>query len=299
MVENDITVSIIITNYNYSKYVGEAIESALMQSVPPLEVIVVDDGSTDNSVDRIHKYPVKLIEQQHEGVITAKNRGAGIAKGKFILFLDADDILRKDALKEYLTVYKDNKDVAFFYSDMNYFGTINGKYKSIKFNINALRECNYIHNSALIKHEVFDAVSGYNHCMSKGFEDWDLYLSFAERGFKGGYVPKILLDYRQHDDCSRNQMDNETKNKLIIMLYDRHKQICPFWYRFVKKLYYEAYYRNMDNDDNSILSRIFFFSIRQLFNIIRFVNGIITFSLLSNDKKVEDPKRGKSVMNLK
>lgn len=299
MLESDITVSIIIPNYNYSRYVGEAIESALMQSVPPLEVIVVDDGSTDDSVARIQKYPVKLIEQQHEGVITAKNKGAGISQGQFILFLDADDILRKDALKEYLTAYKDNKGAAFFYSDMNCFGTINGKYKSIKFNIKALRECNYIHNSSLIKREVFTEVNGYNHSMSKGFEDWDLYLSFAEREFKGVYVPKILLDYRQHDDSSRNQMDYETKNQLILLLYNRHKRICPFWYRYVKKLYYEAYYKNMDNDDNSIFSKTILFSVRQLFNIIRFVKGIITANLVSSDKKIEDPKRAKSVMHLK
>lgn len=297
MLESDTTVSIIIPNYNYSRYIGEAIESALRQSKPPLEIIVVDDGSSDDSVDKIKQYPVKLIEQKHEGVIAAKNIGCSIAKGSFILFLDADDILRKDALKEYLAAYEKDKEAAFYYSDMNYFGTINGRYKSIRFNKKVLRELNYIHNSALLKREAFLMAGGYHLSMARGYEDWDLYLSFAEMGFRGVYIPKILLDYRQHNDNSRNQMDNETKGQVILTLYNRHKKICPLWFRIGKTLYYKAYYGNMD--DKGIFSRMFFCSMRTLFDVMKFLKTTVLVKLIVTEENIIDPKRERHIINIK
>lgn len=91
------SVSIVITNYNYAQYVGEAIQSALGQTIP-CEVIVVDDGSTDNSRQRIneaqdHRGQIRVIEQPNRGVAAARNAGVGAATGGFVICLDADDRL--------------------------------------------------------------------------------------------------------------------------------------------------------------------------------------------------------------
>jgi glycosyltransferase involved in cell wall biosynthesis len=87
------TISVVIPVYNGERYLGEAIESALGQTLRPLEVIVVDDGSTDGSLTVARRYPspVRVVEHCHAGAGAARNLGAGLATGDLLAFLDADD----------------------------------------------------------------------------------------------------------------------------------------------------------------------------------------------------------------
>lgn len=84
-------VTVVITNYNYGEYVGKAIESVCAQTSPADEIIVVDDGSTDGSIEAISRYPVTLLAQPNQGVAAARNAGIDAAKTPFIVCLDADD----------------------------------------------------------------------------------------------------------------------------------------------------------------------------------------------------------------
>jgi GT2 family glycosyltransferase len=95
------TVSVVIPCYNGAKYLRETLESALNQTHPPLEVIVVDDGSTDDSAAIAESFgpPVRLIRQENQGESVARNRGIAEARGSHILFLDADDLLHSEALE--------------------------------------------------------------------------------------------------------------------------------------------------------------------------------------------------------
>src|SRR4051794_6220176 len=93
-------VSVIINNYNYSAYLREAIDSALDQTYPHVEVVVVDDGSTDDSREIISKYGTKVIPvlQNNGGQGAAFNSGFAASRGEIVCFLDADDGLRRDAV---------------------------------------------------------------------------------------------------------------------------------------------------------------------------------------------------------
>lgn len=95
------TISIIVTCYNYARYVGSAIESALGQSYRPQQIIVVNDGSSDHSLDVIERYlpHVTLIDQPNRGHIAAYNRGFAACSGDVVVLLDADDLLEPDALE--------------------------------------------------------------------------------------------------------------------------------------------------------------------------------------------------------
>ena len=94
-------VSIIINNYNYERYVGRAVESALSQTYPDIETIVVDDGSTDGSVPLLQRFPgIRLIEQSNGGQGSAYNTGFRHATGSIVLFLDSDDWLYPSAVGE-------------------------------------------------------------------------------------------------------------------------------------------------------------------------------------------------------
>ena len=115
-------VSVIIPCYNASLYIEETIRSVLDQSYVNVEIIVVNDGSTDNSLEIINKYAkinkVILIDKANGGVSSARNEGLRRARGKYIALLDADDIWLKNNLKQKIEKLEEQKDFLFVYSDM-------------------------------------------------------------------------------------------------------------------------------------------------------------------------------------
>jgi glycosyltransferase involved in cell wall biosynthesis len=105
--------SVLIRNYNYGHYIGDALQSVLRQSYANFEIVVCDDGSTDNSRDVIQEYVkkdsrVKLIAQENRGIVEAANRAYADSKGEVICFLDADDIFRPSKLERVLAAFREN-----------------------------------------------------------------------------------------------------------------------------------------------------------------------------------------------
>ncbi len=119
--------SIIVSNYNYEKYISQTIQSALTSSFPDFELIIVNDGSTDSSLETIRYFAkqddrVKVINQKNQGLSTARNNALKKAKGEYVWFIDADDWIDKNALQKlYLSIQKSKKisgiqpDVVSFY----------------------------------------------------------------------------------------------------------------------------------------------------------------------------------------
>ena len=98
-------ISVIIPCYNQEKYIADCLESVLAQTFEDYEAIVVDDGSTDNSIKIVEEYQkksnkIRLIRQENQGVVTARNNAIKQAKGKYIYPLDADDIAHRDVLRK-------------------------------------------------------------------------------------------------------------------------------------------------------------------------------------------------------
>ena len=110
-----VAVSVVIPLYNKGKYIERALNSVLSQTYPPIEIIVVDDGSTDDGPERVLKYNdprIKLIRQENKGPGAARNAGLAIAKGEYIAFLDADDEWLPDFLQSGIALLEKNDDVA-------------------------------------------------------------------------------------------------------------------------------------------------------------------------------------------
>ena len=113
-------VSVIIPTYNRLSMLKEAVDSVLAQDFEDLELIIVDDGSTDGTSEEIRTYGgrVKLIQQpQNRGVSAARNRGILQARGKYIAFLDSDDLWVKDKLKAQLAFLNNNPQYPLYYTD--------------------------------------------------------------------------------------------------------------------------------------------------------------------------------------
>lgn len=106
---NNKLVSIVITNYNYGQFLAEAVDSALSQTWPTVEVIVVDDGSTDDSTEIMRAYGDRIVPilKPNGGQASAFNAGISAARGEFVHFLDADDLLHPNAVAQYIDLFDD------------------------------------------------------------------------------------------------------------------------------------------------------------------------------------------------
>lgn len=106
--------SIIVPVYNVEKYIKKCLDSVFAQTLKDFEVIVINDGTKDKSIELIKNYDVKIINQKNQGLSAARNRGVKESRGEYLLFLDSDDYLEKDTLKELNESFKNNPDIVRF-----------------------------------------------------------------------------------------------------------------------------------------------------------------------------------------
>jgi glycosyltransferase involved in cell wall biosynthesis len=109
-------VSVIVPAFNSSTYIGETIQSVLEQTHSALEILVIDDGSTDNTADVVRRYPVRYFCQQNAGPSAARNTGIANARGEFIAFLDSDDLWIPQKLAVQLEAFRHHPDAGFSFS---------------------------------------------------------------------------------------------------------------------------------------------------------------------------------------
>lgn len=232
-------VSIVITNYNYGEYLAEAIESALNQTYGNVEVIVIDDSSTDNSIEIASQYDICLLQQPNQGVCAARNNAVKHANGSHILFLDADDILFPDTV-EVLKKSLDEADdkVAFCYGQFEYFGYKTGIFESRPFSPKALSKNNFICITTLMKKSAFEAVKGFDLAFPCR-EDWELYVRLYHHGYIGQFVEQPILKYRKHKEVARKRF-NKPKNLLRTKMFLKYPRF--FMAQFLKKIHKCLFY---------------------------------------------------------
>ena len=199
-------VSIIIPCFNYGRFLAEAIESALEQTHVPLEVIVIDDGSTDDSHEVASRFvpAVEALTQPNMGLVAVLNRGLREAAGEYFVILSADDALRPTYVETLLAALLRQPDAAYAYSAMEYFGARSGVFPAKPFSPALLLAGNYINATALTRRADALAVGGFHPNPKNAWEDWDLWLRLLESGRYGVAVPEPLLRYRRHETTSRN-----------------------------------------------------------------------------------------------
>jgi glycosyltransferase involved in cell wall biosynthesis len=201
-------VSIVVLCHNYGRYLPEAIESALAQDYPNLEVLVIDDGSTDASLEIAERYRdrVNVLTQPNQGLARTCNRGAKEATGEHFLFLSADDRLEPTYVSELIAALGRTPEAAFAYCAARLFGAESGIAPARPFSaFSLIRGRNYINGSALTRRAAYLAAGGYPEDLGEGaFDDWDFWLTMVERGHRGTYVRKPLLHWRRHPGGSKN-----------------------------------------------------------------------------------------------
>jgi glycosyltransferase involved in cell wall biosynthesis len=189
-------VSIVIPCYNMQTYVEEAIQSALSQTYRnDVEVIVVNDGSTDGSLGVIENFPVKIINQRNAGLSTARNAGIEFATGELILPLDADDKIASNYLERTIPLMKPKIGVVC--TDMMYFGTHFNRLPPTHTNLPEVLSYNGMPVCSLIRKSAIKEVGGYKTVMSEGCEDWELWVSILKHGWQVAILNEPLFFYRR------------------------------------------------------------------------------------------------------
>ena len=221
-------VSIIIPCYNQGKYVAEAINSALRQTFKDIEIVCVNDGSTDNSVEIIKSFENKyknfifLSNEENRGVIYSRNFAIKNCNGTYILPLDADDIIEPTYVEKAVKILDNNPNIGIVYCKAKIFGNYD-KYWNLKpFNKSDILYENCIFCSALFRKSDFIKIGGYNNNMKYGCEDYDLWLSFIEQGLEVFQINEILFSYRQYDETSRTTISLKNKKEIWNNLIKNH-----------------------------------------------------------------------------
>ncbi len=219
-------VSVIIPVYNHAHTLKKSVDSLFNQTYRPFEIIIVNDGSTDNFEEAVafcHPEPVsgsisvKVVSQPNAGAPVARNRGFAESKGEYVIFLDADTIAHPQMLEKMLAALESNPEVAYAYSQFK-FGW--KKMKSGPFDAEKLKHINYIDVTSLIRRSAISdsslgrgrgglgvvkspsyqegaggvAEAGPFDISLKRFQDWDLWLSLSEQGKTGVFISEVLYE---------------------------------------------------------------------------------------------------------
>jgi MoaA/NifB/PqqE/SkfB family radical SAM enzyme len=197
-------VSVVVTAYNKAEAVVRSVRSALDQSYPNFEVVIVDDGSTDGTLAVLDKSGVladsrvKVYRQSRSGQpATARNVGIMVSVGELILPLDADDWIARTYVAEAVAVMAQNPAVSIVYCDALY--SRSGLVRAREYDYSRLMYENHLSYCSLYKRIVFDDIGGYRTNV-RGVEDWDFWVAAGLRGHFGKRIPRPLFHYTEHDD---------------------------------------------------------------------------------------------------
>jgi glycosyltransferase involved in cell wall biosynthesis len=198
-------VSVIIPCHRQAHYLAEAIESVLVQTYPHVEILVIDDGSPDNAAEIAARYPgVRCVGQPNRGVSEARNLGIRSSNGSFLIFLDADDRLRPDAIEIGLDCFRRHPEVAFVSGRLRIITADGGTlYERHGHTVEgdhyaAMLRRNYVSApcGAMCRRDVFESVEGFNPSLSV-CADYDFYLRVL-RQFPAWSHDLEVADYRRH-----------------------------------------------------------------------------------------------------
>ena len=195
--------SIVIPCYNYGSYLPESVASALDQTLPSVEVIIVDDGSTDPSTREVigkfvGKPRVTVVFQRNAGLSTTRNTGIRTARGKFICCLDADDVLQPAYVEQCLLEFDRYPSAGFVYSLVRLFGEENTTWATRHFDIDEALIDNHTAVSAVFRKADWVLAGGYDQRMQGGYEDWEFWLRLAQLGRCGRRIEQELFWHRCH-----------------------------------------------------------------------------------------------------
>ena len=223
------SVSVVIPTYNYGRFIKAAISSVLDQTRSPSEVIVVDDGSTDETTAVVAAFgkAVRYMRQDNAGVSAARNLGVRESTSQLIAFLDADDTLEPSTLEKQVARLDSDEEIGLVHCAMREFDDETGATIRLHMEGGEDRVANNLllwegpvivaAGAIIVSRQAFDRVGGFDTRMRVG-EDWDFCYRVAQL-FKIGFVAEPLVNYRRHNAAAHRNVENMERG--MLMFYEK------------------------------------------------------------------------------
>jgi glycosyltransferase involved in cell wall biosynthesis len=222
-------ISIVIPCYNDAIYIEQSVESALNQTYSNIEIVVVDDGSNEETkavLKKIEHKITKLITQENQGQSTARNVGIREAKGAYVLVLDSDDYFEASFCEKALEQFTQNKEIKIVSSHTNriFDNNTTDIFKPGGGQIADFLLKNCAMGSAMFKKMDWKKINGYDEMMRNGFEDWEFYIRLIKDEGRAHVIPEPLFNYRLRKNSTTNKA-NQIKYKLLDYIYTKHREL--------------------------------------------------------------------------
>lgn len=265
--EHSVVISVVIPCYNQAGYLPEALDSLLDQTYPNWEAIVVNDGYPDEAEAVTRRYAgqdarISYVYKENGGAGSARNYGIALAKGEYILPLDADDVIRPEYMELAMKAFEEQPQTRLVYCQGYFFGEKKGLWELAYQGYRKLLMRNSIFVSAFFRKIDWEKAGGYDETMRNGYEDWEFLIRLLDEDCMVCQIPLPLFCYRIKKHSlntlavqSRIYKDTEfyiyTKNRAVYdkvfdasvldILRDRDR-LVEKWDRWTQKKWYKRFF---------------------------------------------------------
>jgi len=225
-------VSVIVPTFNRAHFLAETLQSVITQSFSDFEIMVIDDGSTDNTAEIVSVFPVRYFCQNNQGAPAARNKGFELTESEYIVFLDSDDSLLPHALEKGVEILDQHAKAGFSYGQaylMDQGGRIFGLRKprsprasGLRSGLDEIRElvygCRIPSPTVMVRRSSLEEVGVYDPSFNTGSQDFDLWVRLAKK-YSVGYIAEPLAKYRVHSNTIsgiRRREEVEQSNSRIL-----------------------------------------------------------------------------------
>ena len=226
------TVSVVILSHNYGHDLPRAARSVFEQKYAPIEVVILDVGSNDNTWDVAQQIargataiPVLVEQLPNVGPSVARNRGVAMTRGEFLLFLDADDYLSPEYLSKTVPILAANPLASLVYVDSQMFGDQIGRWSIGPYDFKQLCRVNMFNYCVLLRREAFDQVGGFDEGNFGYYEDWELWIRLGKHGWDAIQLHEPLFFYQSHYNTSLMSYSKRLDRIYRAYIVTRHPEL--------------------------------------------------------------------------
>lgn len=233
------TVTVIVTLYDYARYVEECLDSIAAQTQPDIELIVIDDHSKDDGLAVVERWLGRneaafagyrvVSHAENMGLSYARNTAFGLAHADRVFVMDADNALYPRAVERCM-VAMDGAGSAGAYTQLERFGDRSGIGEADFWSKERFKPKNYIDAMALIAKPAWQRVGGFSQLVANGWEDYDFWCKFVEHGLECTFVPEVLCRYRTHGGSMSATETNPNAGALLLQMSIRHPWLDLTWH---------------------------------------------------------------------
>lgn len=279
-------ISIIVPCYNQAQYLPEALQSVSDQSFSDWECIIVNDGSPDNTESVAKEWcnndsRFKYLKKENGGLSSARNAGINMAKGEWILPLDADDKIGKDYLKLTIDVMATQPEPGIIYCKADYFGIKDGTWNLEPFDKRNFLIRNQIFCTAFFKKEDWSKVGGYDVNFRNGREDWEFWINLLKTTQK----EVIRLDYtgffyriKERSMITEFISDKDKILDTEIKIYEKHKDIYSQYFgSYISLLNHN---NQMEKENEILITQIKYIQNKISYRILKKISSIFKIKII-------------------